>query len=354
MLVTRQKILRRFWYPVLPVSRLADGPQPFTLLGERLVLWTDAAGQPAALADRCCHRTAQLSKGWVGEQGLVCGYHGWTFDGQGRCVRIPQSEGRQVPASACVPAYACSERYGYVWVCLDEPLDAIPEFPEAQDPAFRQIDEFYEPWRCAGLRVMENSFDNAHFSFVHRSSFGRYEDPLPASLRIEPFDSGFHMFTEVPVKNPEIQKKLLGTARDETVRYMDSTWYRPFCRRLRIRYPEGLVHTIITCATPTDDQHSMIVQFAYRNDSEKDAPTADIIAFDRLVTEEDRQILESTEFDVPLDPARKREVNMPSDRPGVLMRRMLLDLLHAHGETEIHSGLLTEREEQFPGRPACR
>lgn len=31
MLVTRQKTLRRFWYPVIPVSHLEDGPKPFTL-----------------------------------------------------------------------------------------------------------------------------------------------------------------------------------------------------------------------------------------------------------------------------------------------------------------------------------
>jgi hypothetical protein len=26
---------------------------------------------------------------------------------------------------------------------------------------------------------------------------------------------------------------------------------------------------------------------------------------------------------------------MPSDKPGLIMRRKLLDLLHAHGETEV-------------------
>jgi hypothetical protein len=44
------------------------------------------------------------------------------------------------------------------------------------------------------------------------------------------------------------------------------------------------------------------------------------------VTEEDRDILESTEWDVPLNQA-EREFNMPSDRPGVLMRRKLPALI---------------------------
>jgi phenylpropionate dioxygenase-like ring-hydroxylating dioxygenase large terminal subunit len=63
MLVTQQPVLRRFWYATVPISQLQEGPRPFTLLKENLVLFLDAEGQPAALADRCCHRTAQLSKG---------------------------------------------------------------------------------------------------------------------------------------------------------------------------------------------------------------------------------------------------------------------------------------------------
>ena len=64
-LCTKQKVLRRFWYATLPVGKLQDGPKPFTLLGENIVLFLDGEGKPAALADRCCHRTAKLSKGWA-------------------------------------------------------------------------------------------------------------------------------------------------------------------------------------------------------------------------------------------------------------------------------------------------
>jgi phenylpropionate dioxygenase-like ring-hydroxylating dioxygenase large terminal subunit len=42
MLVTRQKVLRRFWYAIMPMAQLDAGPQPFTLLGEPIVLWTGA------------------------------------------------------------------------------------------------------------------------------------------------------------------------------------------------------------------------------------------------------------------------------------------------------------------------
>ena len=84
MQVTQQTILRKFWHAVMPLSALSDGPQPFTLPGENIVEFLDAGGNPAALRDRCCHRTAKLSKGWcVDSQGkackqgnIQCGYHG--------------------------------------------------------------------------------------------------------------------------------------------------------------------------------------------------------------------------------------------------------------------------------------
>src|SRR5688572_18561770 len=105
MLVTKQKVLRRYWYCVMPVGLLSEGPRPFTLLGENIVLWLDGEGKPAAVQDRCCHRTAKLSKGYCEDGNIVCGYHGWTYDRSGKCVRIPQNdEGVQIPSGARVPA----------------------------------------------------------------------------------------------------------------------------------------------------------------------------------------------------------------------------------------------------------
>jgi phenylpropionate dioxygenase-like ring-hydroxylating dioxygenase large terminal subunit len=87
MLATRQPVLRRFWYPVMPAALVDQGPQPFTLLDERIVLWKDGSGRYAAMADRCPHRSAALSKGWVDGDALVCPYHGWAYDGRGTCGR---------------------------------------------------------------------------------------------------------------------------------------------------------------------------------------------------------------------------------------------------------------------------
>jgi phenylpropionate dioxygenase-like ring-hydroxylating dioxygenase large terminal subunit len=341
MLVTRQKALRRFWYPVLPADRLADAPVPFTLLGEAIVLWRDGAGKPAAAIDRCCHRTARLSKGFCAEGKIVCGYHGWEYDRSGACVRIPQQKDPARVPKFKIDAYRAEERYGFVWVALTEPMFDIPSIPEAEDPSFRRIPEFYETWNAGALRIMENSFDNAHFTFVHKSSFGD-PDPTPSEMTYTDHPWGFETHSIVPVKNPDLQKKNLGLADDRTVRDNTRTWFMPFFRKLRIKYPNGLVHIILTGATPVDDRTSQIVQFVYRNDSEADTPAASVVAFDRQVTEEDRAVLEATDADVPLDRASGEEFHMPSDKPGLIMRQRLAEMLAAAGEPEARAAAAAE------------
>ena len=336
MLVTRQKVLRRFWYATLPLTDLDAGPQPFTLLGERIVLWKDAAGAPVALRDRCCHRTAALSKGFCEGGHIVCGYHGWTYDRSGKCVRIPQQTEAGIPAGAKVPAYACEARYGYVWVALDDPLGAIPDFPEDGDAGFRRIFQFYERWKTSPLRFMENSFDNSHFSFVHKASFGQYDQPRPSKVELRRTDWGFEAETIVPINNPPAGHRITGSTGPTTVRHLYNRWYLPFVRRFGCQYPNGLKHIIYNCATPVDDSTIVLVQWLYRNDSEQDCSAAELIEWDRVIVDEDRGILEATDPDACIDTRRRIEFHMESDRPGLLMREMLLDLLERHGEAEVH------------------
>jgi phenylpropionate dioxygenase-like ring-hydroxylating dioxygenase large terminal subunit len=327
--------MRRFWYPVMPVSHLADGPKPFRLLDIEIVLWLSADGKPAAIADRCCHRTAKLSRGYCEGGRIVCGYHGWQYDRDGMVVRVPQAAGTRDRRTAMqTAAYHAVERYGYVWVALDDPVADIPEFEESFAPGFRKIDQFYDVWDCAGLRLMENSFDLAHIAFVHRATFGDADSPKPADFAITTTDDGFIMESEVQVVNRDLQKEILGMSDDITIRMARAQYYMPFIRKTRIEYPTGLIHSIVTAATPIDDRRSQIVQFCFRNDSESETSTADVIRFDHAVVEEDRYILEGTDHDVPLDP-RGLEASMASDRPGLIIRELLRDLLARHGEAEV-------------------
>jgi phenylpropionate dioxygenase-like ring-hydroxylating dioxygenase large terminal subunit len=349
MLVTQQPVFRKFWHATMPLSMLQAGtPQPFTLLGENIVLFLDAQGQPAALKDRCCHRTAKLSKGRCVDGALQCGYHGWTYNAAGRVIRIPQyDEGRAIPADYCTPAYRCVAKHGYAWVALEEPIAPIPEIPEFGAPGWRTIFQFHEVWATSPVRALENSFDNSHFSFVHRATFGVADQPKPSKYELvqqanEDGSNGFYAETVIAATNPPAYHRVSGSTEPITQRHMRNAYYLPFSRRLDIEYPSangkpGKRHIIINCFTPIDDGHIQLCQWLFRNDTEEDCPAAMLIDFDEVITREDKDILESTDPDALVDTRRRGiEYSMDSDKPGMLIRKLLMELLVAHGESEIH------------------
>jgi phenylpropionate dioxygenase-like ring-hydroxylating dioxygenase large terminal subunit len=335
MLVTKQNVFRKFWYATVPVESLADGPKPFVLLGEKIVIFLDGDGKAACLQDRCCHRTAKLSKGWMRDGNLVCGYHGWEYDSTGKLVAIPQFPPEQALPDCKVTSYRATERYGYVWVALEEPLQPVPDFEEEGMPGWRRIHQFYDKWNTSSLRLMENSFDNSHFAFVHKGTFGDITQPRPEKYEIVETDWGFEAESIVTVVNPPYAARVTGTTDPYTKRHMRNRWFMPFSRRLDMEYPSGLRHIIMNCATPVDDSTIQVVQILFRNDDEASCSTKELIDWDAAIILEDRDILESTSPDAIVDMSRKIEMHMPSDRPGMIMRRRLLDLMKQHGEIEV-------------------
>jgi phenylpropionate dioxygenase-like ring-hydroxylating dioxygenase large terminal subunit len=338
MLVTRQPVFRRFWHAVLPLTLLDAGrPLPFTLLGENIVLFLGPDGQPAALKDRCCHRTARLSKGRCVNGALQCGYHGWTYDAHGRVIRIPQYHPeRPIPADYRTPAYRCVARYGYAWVALEEPIAPVPELPEFGAPGWRTIFQFYETWGTSPLRVLENSFDNAHFSFVHRATFGVAAQPQPSRYELIEREGGFYAETVIAASNPEAFQRVSGSTEPITQRHMRNAYYLPFSRRLDIEYPSGVRHVIVNAFTPIDDGNLQLCQWLFRNDREEDCPAQLLIDFDHAITREDKDMLECTDPNALVDTRRRGvEFSMDSDKPGMLIRKHLMQLLAAHGEVEV-------------------
>ena len=345
MLSTKQDVLRRFWYATMPLDHLKDGPKPFTLLGQKLVVFLDKEGAPAVLEDRCCHRTARLSKGWCRDGNIVCGYHGWEYDRDGKLVNIPQFPFEQAIPDARAASFRSQARYGYVWVALDEPIADIPDMPEDRDPGYRRIFQFYDQWNTAALRLMENSFDNAHFAFVHKDTFGDMAQPKPEKYEIVETDYGFEAETIVTVRNPPSAARITGDTNPTTKRHMRNKWFLPYCRRLDMEYPSGIRHIIFNCATPIADDKIQVVQLLFRNDTEQQCSTQELIDWDAAIIAEDRDILESTDPDAIVDMSRKIEKHMPSDRPGMIMRRQIMALFERHGEREVPRGESDARAE---------
>jgi phenylpropionate dioxygenase-like ring-hydroxylating dioxygenase large terminal subunit len=183
------------WYPVAVVDFLDSSRIHKTqLLGKDIILWRDGSGKWRCFDNACPHRLAPLSEGRVESDGtLLCSYHAWRFNGDGKCVRIPQSKDEQTEAKHCSQSKSCAvsyptqERQGLLWVWAESGSNAqieselktprlIPELENYSDKdaqLFRNIRDFPFGWDF----YMENVVDPAHVPVAHHGILGnRYKD----------------------------------------------------------------------------------------------------------------------------------------------------------------------------------
>ena len=161
-----------FWYPVaLSETVTNEKPLRVRMLTLDFVAFRDAGGQPHVLSDTCVHRGGTLGDGKIKGDCIECPYHGWQFDGAGRCRKIPMLADEKHPARAKVDSYPVQERYGIVFAFLGD-------LAEEDRPPLWDIEEFdTDDWRankvavlepaCYFERSMENGLDPAHNEFVH-------------------------------------------------------------------------------------------------------------------------------------------------------------------------------------------
>ena len=154
-----------FWYAVELSSMLGISPVGVQLLGKRYVLYRDKQGNAHAMVDRCPHRGASLVKGWVEDNCIRCPYHGWAYNSDGRCTKIPADpSGTPIPARARLRVLPTRERSGFIWIFPGEPDLAdgqmIPELPELNQAGWRSV-EGEACWNNHFSRVVEAGLEFA-------------------------------------------------------------------------------------------------------------------------------------------------------------------------------------------------
>ena len=178
--------LRRCWHPVCYSSKLDGDPLPVDLLGEPVVVYRGSSGAAHALTDVCAHRGTALSLGHVVNGELRCPYHGWQYGSDGVCTWIPQrADASKVPGKARVASFQCQERYGIVWVTLEEPRWPLPDVPELEDSEWVRVETGPYSWAADASRQLENFTDFGHFPWVHPGLLGDPERPIVPDHTVE-------------------------------------------------------------------------------------------------------------------------------------------------------------------------
>lgn len=131
------------WYVAATSDEVGHEPLGRRLLGIPVVLYRTESGNAVAMEDRCIHRAYPLSEGRLDGDRLVCGYHGFAYDPDGRCVDVPSQE--NVPQGACVRTFAVHEQPPFVWIWLGAPgaatLRQPPRTPWFEDPQWASTGE---------------------------------------------------------------------------------------------------------------------------------------------------------------------------------------------------------------------
>ncbi|HXO02365.1 MAG TPA: aromatic ring-hydroxylating dioxygenase subunit alpha [Stellaceae bacterium] len=165
---------RNAWYIAAWGDEIGDKPLARRICNEPIVLFRDTQGHAAALADRCCHRSAPLSLGTVVEGGIQCGYHGLVIDAAGKCVKVPGQ--RQIPTDATVRSYPLVEKNKFLWIWLGDPALADPasiiDFPYHDDHAKWPHKHTMYPIKGNYMLMVDNLMDLTHLGYLHGRTIG--------------------------------------------------------------------------------------------------------------------------------------------------------------------------------------
>lgn len=196
-------MLRNAWYVAAWADEIADRPIERQILGDSIVLWRKADGEPAAVSAFCSHRRLSLAKGRVAGDRIACGYHGLEFAANGACMHVPCQNG--VPKGADIRGYPVAQRYGLVWIWMGEAALADPAtiiaIAEWGSPDWGYNRGPAMVYDCNYLLITDNLLDPSHVTWVHPTSFGGTAgEGVPMRIREAP--TGFTVsrwITDAPV-----------------------------------------------------------------------------------------------------------------------------------------------------------
>ncbi len=195
--------VRNAWYVAAWDHEVGRGLLPRTLLGEAVVLFRTEDGAVAALEDRCCHRHAPLSAGKLVGSLVQCGYHGFTYDRSGACVRVPSQA--MVPPGARVRAYPAVERHGWIWLWMGEAAladpAAIPDLFWHTDPGWRRIGDYFHV-KCHYQALIDIQLDQTHAKFVHPTSLAN-DGAIATPPKVRREAGALHGAREMPASDPQ-------------------------------------------------------------------------------------------------------------------------------------------------------
>lgn len=162
----------RGWHVLGLAETFRDGkPHELDAFGTKLAIFAGEDGRINIIDGYCPHMGASLGQGKIIGNSVSCPFHGWEWNGQGECSRIPFS--KRIPARAKIKSWPTMEVSGQLFVYNDPEGNPVPE--GVTIPAIEPYDNGEcTPWNWESTLIntncrelIDNNADNTHFYYVH-------------------------------------------------------------------------------------------------------------------------------------------------------------------------------------------
>jgi phenylpropionate dioxygenase-like ring-hydroxylating dioxygenase large terminal subunit len=232
----QQQIFDKEW---LCVGRTADIPKPgdyltFAIGDQPIVTVRASDGSIKTHANVCLHRMMRLLDGCGHAKRIVCPYHAWTYDLDGRLIGAPhmgRAHGDAAPTFKArdhmLPSIRTEVWQGWIYATLEaaapsvasmlEPLAAVTE---------RYAQEHYVPvaredyvWDTNWKLLTENFMESYHLPVAHKATVGAW---FPVDTNGFPAQTFGHFTYQTFTKN---QDAVYGLAHPTNTRLQDEWRY---------------------------------------------------------------------------------------------------------------------------------
>ncbi|MEP5938236.1 MAG: aromatic ring-hydroxylating dioxygenase subunit alpha [Erythrobacter sp.] len=341
---TSSGIVRNRWYMAGFSSEISREPMERTILGKPVALYRKEDGSPVAMYGLCPHRYFPLAQGKVEGDALVCGYHGFTFDADGKCIKVP-SQG--TGAGFCQPTYPIVEKGPICWIWMGDE-DACDEalLPPTQDfnlgeDGWRYSSENYLHLKGRSQLLVDNLLDLTHLPYVHHHVGGgenmanpkMYEEDGVSLYRVirtgkvpwNPFheqvfgkDAAFEGLSDFKIVSDFYGPELIRTGLPVTTAVPGYDEVPPELGSLWI------LHGI----TPETETSTHYFGFSVRNFR---LDSGELDEFQRLsdikIREQDVDVIDAVETRLEDAAVRQQELLVKADGPAVKVRRIVEQML---------------------------
>lgn len=173
----------------------------FSIADDPVFCIRDRSGMIRTYSNVCQHRMMQLLRGTGRVSRIVCPYHAWTYNLDGRLAAAPYMDGSEVfeRAEICLPEIRTEIYQGWIYITLNpeaesvasllEPLSAVVSRYQMADyvPVLKEEHIWQTNWKL----LSENFMESYHLPVAHKATVGAWLDPNDVGFP----EQSYHDFT---------------------------------------------------------------------------------------------------------------------------------------------------------------